>query len=137
MSVDTFIFFRDDRLPSRDEWQAALDAENAHITLDHVDNLREFSGYWPAKFDGHDSGFEWFYGPVADMFGEQLEGAGDRHHAIDLVTHSDMRELVCAMLAAGVLAKLIDGLFLDEESGLLVTGDRAIEIARQIANSDL
>ena len=137
MSVDTFVFLRDDRLPSRAEWQTALDIEDACITLDTVDDLREFSGYWPAKFDGHDSGFEWLYGPVADTFGELPEGAGDRRHAVDFVTHSDMRELVCALFAAGVLAKLADGLFFDEESASLVSGERAIEIARLIAEAEL
>ena len=137
MSVDTFIFLNDDRLPSRDQWQAALDAENIKITLDEVDDLRDFSGYWPAKFDGHDSGFEWFYGPATETFGELPSGVGERDHAVNFVTHSDMRELACAMLVAGVLARLTDGKLLDEESDELVNGERALEIAREIASTEL
>ena len=137
MSVDTFTFLNDGRLPSRDQLQAALDAENINIKLDDVDDLRQFSGYWPAKFDGHDSGFEWYYGTAVETFGEVPDGVDERSHAVDLVTHSDIRELVCALFVAGVLAKVADGRFLDEDSGEFVSGDRTIEIAREIAASDL
>ncbi|NQV26999.1 MAG: hypothetical protein HQ518_21830 [Rhodopirellula sp.] len=132
MSVDTFIFLNNDRLPSRDAWQHALDNAETGMTLDVVDNLREFSGYLPVKFNGADSGFEWYYGPVEEVFGRRPRELADRDFAIDFVTHSDMQELTCALYAAGVLGKLADGLFHDEERDAFVPCDRVLEIVRNI-----
>jgi len=136
MSIDTIVILRDDRLPTRDQWQQALEAAGMGIVLDGVDDLRRHSGFLPARFRGTDSGFEWFYGRIGDILGDKPDAAGDRDHAIDFVTHSDLNELICALLAAGVLARLADGLFLDEESGTFVSGDRAIEIALGIEEAE-
>ena len=132
MSVHTLIFLRDDRLPTRDVWQQALDDAGTGITLDVVDNLREFSGFLPAKFDGEASGFEWYYGPVEEVFDDKPSAVGEREHAIDFVTHSDLQELVCATYAAGAIAKVADGLFYDEDQDAFVAGDRVLEIACNI-----
>jgi hypothetical protein len=131
MSVDSFIFLNENRLPTLSEWQRALDDEQCGIVLESIDDLHTHSGYLPADYRGHPSGFEWFFGPVADVFGEKPEAAGDRSHAIDLVTHSDMQELLCGMVAGAVLAKLANGLVLDEESGECIDDDKALEIAKQ------
>ena len=136
MSVDTFVILSDERLPSVAEWQRALDQAGVDIRLDDVDDLRQHSGYLPARFNGADSGFEWSYGIVDEVFGERPDGAGGRGHAIDLVTHDDEQEAMCALYAAGVLARLTDGLFYDEDAGDFVPGDRAMEIAAEWARSE-
>ena len=48
-----------------------------------------------------------------------------------------MRELVCALYAADVLANLSDGLFYDEETDDYVRGDRVIQLAKEIEEQDL
>ena len=50
MSMELFVFLCDDRLPSRDEWQRALDAYATGIELVGIDDLRSHSGFLPAKF---------------------------------------------------------------------------------------
>jgi hypothetical protein len=131
MSVENFIFLADERLPSIDTWQAALDREGTEIVLHKIDDLREHTGYIPATHRGHESGFEWFYGPIGENFGDDLpDGVGDRTHVIDFVTHSDMRELVCGLIAGAVLAKISDGVVFDEESGEVISGDAALQAAR-------
>ncbi|MGD9644623.1 MAG: hypothetical protein AB7U73_02860 [Pirellulales bacterium] len=138
MSVDTFAFLRDDRLPTIEQWQDALARENLDIVLENVGGLREHIGYLPATHRGQQSGFEWFYGSIADVYGDPApSGLGDRQHAIDCVTHSDMRELVCAMLSLAVLAQLADGLVYDEESNELISGQAALKIAREIEADSL
>jgi hypothetical protein len=129
MSLDSFVILRDDRLPSLEEWQRAIDSLGVDISLDSIDNLRKHSGYLPAKFNGLDSGFEWFYGLSAEFFRDTPIDVEDRNYTINFVTRSDMQELMCALFAAGALAKVADGLFYDEENGVFVSGDRAIEIA--------
>jgi len=137
MSVHSFVFLRDDRLPTIKEWQRALDQFNTGIYLEQVEDLRSHTGFLPARFNGHQSGFEWFYNPVGEVFDEAPKEIGDRSHAADFKTHSDMRELICGMIAGAVLAKVADGLVLDEESGDFVDGDKALEIARQAEASHL
>lgn len=131
MSVDTFVILSDERLPSVAEWQRALDVATIDIRLDLIDDLRQYTGYLPAMFDGVDSGFEWYYGEAMDIFGRRPGSVGDRTHAINLVTHSDEHEGLCALYAAGVIAKMTDGLFFDDDAGVFVPGDRAIEMAAE------
>jgi hypothetical protein len=104
MSVDSFFFVRDAKLPTIPQWQAALDRAGVGIVLEDVGDLRTHTGYLPATHRGHPSGFEWFYGPLADNFGgDPPEGLDGREHVINCVTHSDMRELVCGSVACSVL----------------------------------
>jgi hypothetical protein len=131
MSVHSFFFLHDNRLPSVAQWQRGLDDAKTSIALDAIADLRSHTGYLPAKYKGEPSGFEWYYGPVADVFGQPPQEIGDRSHAIDFVTHSDMRELICGMLAGAILAKISDGIVFDEESGSFIDGNAALEIARR------
>jgi hypothetical protein len=127
MSVDTFVFLRDDRLPPIAVWQAALDQAAVGIVLSDVSDLRKHTGYLPARHRGHPSGFEWYFGTIAEYFGGELpSGLGDRGHVINFVTHSDTRELFCAMVSGAVLASIADGRLFDEESGGLLEPDTAL-----------
>lgn len=130
MSVDSFFFVRDAKLPTVPQWQSALDHAGVGIVLEDVGNLREHTGYLPASHRGQPSGFEWFYGPIAEYFGGDLpDGLDGRGHVVNCVTHSDMRELVCGLVACSVLSQLADGLFLEEESGELLEPPAALEQA--------
>jgi hypothetical protein len=121
MSVESFFFVRDDKLPTIPQWQAALDRAGVDIVLTNVGDLRAHTGYITATHRGHASGFEWFYGPLAENFGgEPPDGLYGREHVVNCVTHSDMRELVCGLVACSVLSQLADGVFLVEESGGLL-----------------
>lgn len=121
MSVNTFFFVRDPKLPTVPQWQAALDQAGTGIVLGDVGDLRKHTGYFPATHRGHQSGFEWNYGPLAEYFGgDPPDGLDGREHVINCVTHSDMRELACALAACAVLSQLADGMFYDEESGGLL-----------------
>jgi hypothetical protein len=114
-----------------EQWQAALDSAGTNVVLDKINDLRTHTGYLPATHRGYPSGFEWYYGPIAENFGGDLpDGIGNRTHAINFVTHSEMRELVCGMLAGAALAQISDGVVLDEESGELISGDAALKMAR-------
>jgi hypothetical protein len=130
MSVDAFFFVRDENLPTVSRWQTALDRAGVGIVLADVGDLRKHSGYLPAAWRGQRSGFEWFYGPLAEMFGgEEPHGLNGRRHVINCVTHSDMMELVCGLIACSVLAQIAGGVFLDDDSGNLVGPNQALEMA--------
>src|SRR5260221_3006462 len=133
MSVDSFFFVRDDKLPTISQWQAALDQAGVGIVLEDVGNLRKHTGYLPATHHGHASDFEWFYGTLAENFGgDSPDGLDGRAHVVNCVTHGEMRELVCGLTACSVLSQLADGVFLDEESGGLISSEAALEMARRL-----
>jgi len=136
MAVEILVMLCDDRLPTCQEWQRAIDAAAIDIKLEQIDDLRSHSGFLPAQIDGNDSGFEWYYGTIADVLDEGFEGPSEYDHAAGFVIHGDLQELACALLAAGCLANAADGVFFDEEAGAFVSGDRAIEIARGIDKSE-
>jgi hypothetical protein len=127
MSVDSFFFVRDSNLPTVSQWQSALDRAGVGIVLEDVGDLRKHTGYLPATHRGQPSGFEWYYGPLVDNYGgEPPAGLEGREHVIHCVTHSDMRELVCGLVACSVLSQLADGVFFDDESGGLLKPDAAL-----------
>ncbi len=130
MSVNTVVVLCDNRLPSCQQWQNAIDAAGVDIKLDPTENLRLHSGYWPVRFNGGDTGFEWYYNSVTNAFRQKYGLADDFDIVVSLVTHNDVQGVISALFAASVLAKISDGLFLDETSGRFVSGDRAIEIVR-------
>ncbi len=136
MSVETIVVLRDERLPTRDGWQRVIDEAGIELQLDEIPDLRMHSGYLPARLNGSDSGFEWFYGKTCEVIGDGIEIPSGYGHAAAFVTHSDMGELICALLAAGCLAIASGGLFFDEETGAFVSGDRSIEIAGRIKQSE-
>jgi hypothetical protein len=130
MSVNSFFFVRDEKLPTVSQWQAALDGAGVGIVLEDIGDLRKHTGYLPARFRGQPSGFEWSYGPLAENFGgDAPDGLNGRKHVINCVTHSDMTELLCGLVACSVLSQVADGVFLDEESGSVVTADQALQMA--------
>jgi hypothetical protein len=111
MSVSSFFFVRDEKLPTIPQWQAALDSAGVSIVLENVGDLRKHTGYLAATLRGQPSGFEWFYGPLAENFGgDAPDGLNGREHVIICVTHSDMSELVCGLIACSVLSQVADGL---------------------------
>jgi hypothetical protein len=130
MSVDSFFFVRDEKLPTISQWQAALDRAGVGIVLEDIGDLRKHTGYLPATYRGQPSGFEWFYGPLAENFaGDPPDGLNGRQHVINCVTHSDMVELICGLVACSVLSQVADGLFLDDESGGLVNANQSLQMA--------
>lgn len=133
VAVDVFVFLRRERLPTTEQWQSALDRLSIDVQLDASIDARSHSGYWPARAGEHQSGFEFFVGPVAEVFGQAApSGADDRDIAANFVTHTDMRELQCSMLAAAALGVVADGLVLDDETESLVLPEQFLEQTRGI-----
>jgi hypothetical protein len=133
MSVDQFVFLREADLPSTSQWQATLDQLGIDLQLDTTVEPNGHSGYWPARFGGQDSGFEYFCGSIPDAFGAPPpDGLNDRDYVVNLVTHSDMHELRCAMYAASALAAVCDGLCFDEEADALTTATAVLHEAHSI-----
>lgn len=102
------------------------------MDLDVEFDPKTFSGFLPCVHQGHPSGFEYYFQPDAELDDELRRAAGSKRTLeISFVTHSDMRELVSAMIASGVLALLSDGIVWSDESGDAFSGPDAISLARE------
>jgi hypothetical protein len=123
MSVESFVFLNDEKLPAIADLQAALDASGTELRLPEGVDLRSHIGYLSVQHQGQESGFEWYFGTVEATFGagDPLAGQHAFTHVANLVTHSDLRELVCSMLTAIELAKMSGGVVFDAETGEAVS----------------
>jgi hypothetical protein len=116
MSVDLCVFLHDHRLPSCDEWQAAIDAEGRDLKLDDF-SPREQTGFVPCMLNVKDCGFEYFFAPVeSGEANEVLEKIGDRDRVVTLSFHSSELDMRAATIAAAALTTLSDGVYFDGEN---------------------
>jgi len=137
MSVDSFLLLRDERLPDCAALQAAVSRIDTGIVLDDVGNMRKHTGFWPVDLKGQESGFEWYYGTVAETFAENPAWAVGYAHVVRFRTFSEIHELVSAMYVAGALASLADGRFYDEESNELLGSEEILRLASALEETQL
>ena len=118
MSVVIQVFLADDRMPTPEQWAENLRTHGFDVDL-HTDfDVRDFSGFLPCKYKGHDAGFEYYFepaGPVVES-DERLQGAiAGRDSVVSFVTHSDFREAMTSVIASGVLCAISDGVLFDDQ----------------------
>jgi hypothetical protein len=131
MSVDLCVFLRDERLPTYDQLQSAIDAAGVDLQLEPF-STREHSGLVPARLRGMACGFEYYFHPVEEEPEEVRREFGDRNRVVTFVLHGGPpEELQSAILCAAVLTRLADGAFLDPQSGEFARGDGVLELFRQ------
>jgi hypothetical protein len=66
MSVDLMVFLKRDKLPTRKSWQQAIDSEGLDLKLDDIDTISH-TGFWPAKLNGKECGFEYIFDEAEPM----------------------------------------------------------------------
>ncbi len=137
MSATIQVFLRNARLPSIDQWNAAIKAEGFDVVLDPFE-LRSDDGYLPAFLNGEESGFEWYLSSVAeseespDYLFKAFVGNCDL--IAQLCFTSLANEEVTSAIAGAVLAKLSGGYYWDPETDKrFLQGNDAIVAARRIA----
>jgi hypothetical protein len=136
MSVGTSVFLRRSSMPSPAVWADAILKHGFKMELDREFDVATFSGFLPCKHEGKPAGFEYFFERVAEadagLSKAELKRIGDRDVMVSFVTHSDLRGLATAVIAAAVLTELSDGIFWDQESNELFSGTSALRHARDI-----
>jgi len=130
MSVALYVFLQDQDVPSRDEWQGAINAAHLPLILDVFD-VRKFAGYLPVELDGIDTGFEFFFGVVSEIPGVDALRLAGRDRYVAFVLHSDLTEMKAAMLAAATLTEHASGVFFDPQSGEYAEGSDVFAIIRR------
>lgn len=132
MSIAHTVFLVGSRLPTAAQLNAAFVKQEVDLQLDPDWNTRTDSGFWPAKFQGHDAGFEWFFGTIedAELDGEVLEQVTKFDAMISLVTHSSLDEFASAMSAWAVLVSVTGGVGYSDETNEFFDADEAMSAAK-------
>ncbi|HUE72171.1 MAG TPA: hypothetical protein VMP01_14905 [Pirellulaceae bacterium] len=108
MANEQFAFIERGKVPSRTQWQKAIDEAGFDLQLD--EGLEPFghSGFLPCKLFGADSGVETYYDAAMDVISDpnQLqELAGGRDFCISFRWGGDFRDAACAMILSYSLAR--------------------------------
>ncbi len=117
MSFDLTVYLRRAAMPSPSAWQQAIAATGLPVELDTDFDPDTFTGFLPCKLRGVDAGFEYFSGSLTPEEAAEMGAPSGSDFSVSLVVHSDPRELACAAVAAGALARASGGLLVDPQSG--------------------
>ena len=93
-------------VPSRDQWQQAIDNLGRDFKLDPELKPNEDSGFLPCKLNGNQTGFEIYYEPAneyTNAYADLAQKIGDRDWCITFRWGGDMAECVCVLIASAAL----------------------------------
>ena len=133
MSMEAHVFFRG-KLPTKAALSRAMKELGFPFSITpSTGSLEQQSGFMPMKRRGEETGVEFdVYSDHAavEEFADVGVDAGFERRA-SLRWGGDFQEAVAGMAAAAALAKLMDGLVLDEAEDKLLSADDAIALARR------
>ena len=137
MSISRTVYLQRSRVLAPKEWADAIRAAGFAMDMDSDFEVESFSGYLPCTYEGKPAGFEYLFADLAEIeFDDEARSAiGDRDIGISFVTHSDMLELVTAVVAAAVLCAKADGVVHDEDAGEFIAADDSIANAKELLAS--
>lgn len=133
MSISRSVYLRRTKMLVPEAWAEAIRAAGFPVTMDTDFDVERHSGFLPCRYDDREGGFEYSFSTVAES-GETPD-IGDRDVCVSFVTHSSMRELATAVVAAAVLCAETDGVLHDEEAGELIAATDALGDARELIAS--
>ncbi len=105
MANEQYAFIEKSSVPSRQEWQKAIDDTGFDFQLDPELKPFEDSGFLPCKLNGSDSGFEIYYDGSESTLSQFRKIKGNKDYCIAFRWGSDMAECASALIAAYALAK--------------------------------
>ena len=108
MANEQFAFLKSSGVPTRDQWQQAIDRAGFDLKLDPKLEPLKNVGFVPCKLNGAESGVE-MYSDDSSEFMETFGAiADDRDCCISFRWGGSMRECACAMIASFALASEFD-----------------------------
>jgi hypothetical protein len=109
MANEQYAFIHKNKVPSRAQWQEAVDAAGFDLQIYPELQAFEHSGFMPCKLLGKDSGVETYYSPAGEIFEDPAaieELAVDRDYCISFRWGGSFREAACAMILSYALARV-------------------------------
>ncbi|HLW63827.1 MAG TPA: hypothetical protein VKS79_00820 [Gemmataceae bacterium] len=104
MANEQFAFLKSGSVPTRDQWQQAIDRAGFDLKLDPKFEPHANVGFVPCTLNGGDSGVEMYFDDSTEFIEEFAAIAGDRDCCISFRWGGSMQECACAMIASFALA---------------------------------
>ena len=104
MSSEQYAFIHKNAVPTREEWQSAIDAAGFDLQLDPELRPFEDSGFSPCRLFGSGTGFEIYYDGSRETIDEFSEISDGRDFCISFRWGASFAEGAAAMIASYVLA---------------------------------
>lgn len=105
MANEQFAFLQSSNVPTRDQWQQAIDRAGFDLKLDVDLQPRSNVGFVPCKLKGMDSGVEMYFDDSAEFMDAFRQIASGCDCAISFRWGGSMQECACAMIACFALAE--------------------------------
>lgn len=137
MSMEIYVL-SDRRLESIDAWQQAVEAAGLPLQLSTATPFAELRGAWPVVLEQRETAFECDHCHARELMAEMPEVDFGRAWTCALAFRwgADVYAGASAFAAASAYATATDRVILDCEKAKLISAERAIEISRELAQSE-
>lgn len=138
MSLELHIFIKDSKVPSRDDWQQAIDDAGFPTVLDLSLDLRRDTGFRPTIYKEQATGYEFCLEPAAgilESYSHLAEQVGGRDMCATFRWGGDLMECAAAISSAAALTKLADGIYFYPDDDIIRTAEDVVETTRQELSS--
>jgi hypothetical protein len=136
MSMEIHVLFQGS-LPSKSALTRAMEEQGLPLMVAPPDgSLEQQKGFMPMRLRQEQTGVEFdvFDGrdAVEDVAGGDLDGVDPSFdRSANFRWGGDESEMLCGLCAAAALAKLVNGVVLEEAEGLLLSADEAVAFAKK------
>lgn len=104
MANELYAFMKSCDVPTRDQWQQAIDRSNFDLKLDSERQPRTNVGFVPCTLNGLETGTEIYFDDSDEFMDSFRDLAGDRESCITFRWGGSIQECACAMVASYALA---------------------------------
>lgn len=134
MAIELHIFLRDSLVPSRNDWQRAIEQLGFRTVLDPSLDLRADAGFTPTYYNGRSTGFEVRLEPAVNVLSSYSHIApkvGDRNKCVSFRWSGDLSECAAALSAAAALTQVGDGVYFYPDENVIYNAAEAVEATRK------
>jgi hypothetical protein len=133
LSIELHIFLADSPAPTVRTWQSAIESAAFPLVLDVECDLASHRGFLPAKYDGKQTGFEFYLDGASDIlvaYPHVAARVGQHTRCATFRWGGDLLEMCAALSAAASLAKLTKGLYFYPDDDVIYDADEALIATR-------
>jgi hypothetical protein len=137
MSADLIVYLPYSSMPSPRGWAEAIDRAGFPLSLDTDFDVNRATGFRPCRFRGKPSGFEYYSAPLTDEDRQVFGLPAGFDFSVNLLAHADGNEWESAVVAAGVLCWLGQGVLHDPQAGAQFSAAEVLSWAhRELARAE-
>lgn len=137
MAIELYVFLERGKVPAHEEWQHAIATLGFPLVIHAPFDPRSHTGFQPATYGGHSTGFEFYLEPAAqitDSYPHISVRLRKRDVCAAFRWGGDLNEMSAALAAASALTSLADGIYYYPDDDILYTADEAVQATKRDLN---